>query len=205
MEARQLEACLYLDSDVLLFADATQEARVFEGCDVTLSLTSPHCAFFNRRESLKKFCDFVMECYTSPGLFATLEEEYTSRQARGAPGGVCDMRVFGLFEKMGRGKAADLREIRDGATYDHAMGQSNGYEMLNGMKRVEWRDDRPWCKQEATGRMVRFNALHFQGSTKRSMRNHLRIASPQLKVMLLANRVIAERGKLLQKIRGGRA
>jgi hypothetical protein len=204
MRSRQLEACLYLDSDVLLFADATGEARVFEGCDVTLSLTSPHCLFFNRRESLERFCNFVMECYTTPALFAVLEEEFTSRQARNAPGGVCDMRVFGLFEKMGRGKAGDLREIRDGATYDHAMGQSNGYEMRNGIKRVEWRDGRPWCRQEATGEMVRFNALHFQGSTKRFMHAHLRIASPKLKLLLLANRVMAERGKLWQKIRGRR-
>jgi hypothetical protein len=202
MESRQIESCLYLDSDVLLFADATQEARAFEGCDVTLSLTSPHCAFFNRRESLERFCGFAVECFTSPALFAVLEEEYTSRQARNAPGGVCDMRVFGLFEKMGRGKAGDLREIRDGATYDHAMGQSNGYEMLNGVKRVEWREGRPWCRQESTGKLVRFNALHFQGSSKRFMRDHLRIASPQLKLMLLVNRAMAERGKLMQKIRG---
>ncbi len=202
MKARQLEGCLYLDSDVLLFADATQEARGFEGCDVTLSLTSPHCAFFNRRESLERFCEFVMECYTTPALFSVLEEEFTSRQARNAPGGVCDMRVFGLFEKMGRGKAGDLREIRDGATYDHAMGQSNGYAMRDGIKQVEWRDGLPWCRQESTGELVRFNALHFQGSTKRFMRAHLRIGSLQLKLMLLANRVTAERGKLMQKICG---
>jgi hypothetical protein len=200
LKAQQLDSCLYLDSDVLLFADATEEARAFAGCDVTLSQTSPHCAFFNRREGLDRFCDFVMECYTSPKLFAQLESEFFERRARKAPGGVCDMRVFSLFDAMGRGKAGDLRKIRDGATYDHAMGQSNGYEMRNGIKHVEWRDGRPFCRNEATGEMVRFNALHFQGDAKRLLRTHLQLKSPGLKLAYQINRLLAERGKLRQKL-----
>jgi hypothetical protein len=204
LKAKQLDACLYLDSDVLLFADATQEARVYQECDLTLSQTSPHCVFFNRRESLDRFCDFLMECYTSPELFARLDAEYIERQARKAPGGVCDMRVFSLFDTMGMGKAGDLREIRDGATYDHAMGQSDGYEMRNGIKHIEWRDGRPFCRHEATGEMVRFKALHFQGSAKRFLRRHVRLSSPGLKLTFQINRLIGERGKLLQKLRRAR-
>jgi hypothetical protein len=201
LKAQQLDACLYLDSDVLLFADATTEARAFVDCDVTLSNTSPHCLYFNRRESLDRFCDFAMECYQTPGLFARLESEYTARQARKAPGGVCDMRVFGLFETLGRGKAGDLRQIRNGATYDHAMGYSDGYEMRDGIKKIEWRDGRPFCRREATGEMVRFNALHFQGSTKKFLARNVRLSSPGLKFDFQINRLIGERGKLLQKLR----
>jgi hypothetical protein len=204
LKTQNLDACLYLDSDVLFFADATQEARAFEGCDVTLSIESPHCMYFNRRESLDRFCDFLMECYTSPELFTRLEAHYIERQARNAPGGVCDMRAFTLFQTLGRGKAGDLREIRDGATYDHSMGQSNGYEMRNGIKHIEWQDGRPFCKHEASGEMIRFNALHFQGDTKRQLGPHVRLSSPEMKFYFQINRLLAERGKLLQKMPGAR-
>jgi hypothetical protein len=200
LKAQRLDGCLYLDSDVLLFADATREARAFVDCDVTLSQTSPHCLFFNRRESLDRFCDFCMECYTSPALFGQLDAMYQERQAQKLPGGICDMRVFGLFDIMGRGKAGDLRQIRDGATFDHTMDQSNGYEMRNGLKHIEWREGLPYCHQEATGDWVRFNVLHFQGSTKRHLQAHVRLKSPGLKMAWRYNRVIAERGKLMQKI-----
>jgi hypothetical protein len=203
LKARQLDACLYLDSDVLLFADATEEARAFQGCDVTLSLDSPHCLFLNRRASLDGFCDFLMECYASPALFAQIESHYLALQARNAPGGVCDMTAFGLFRTLGRGRAGDLREIREGATYDHAMGESNGYEMCDGIKRIHWRNARPECRLESTGEMVRFKALHFQGSSKRFLRRHVRLKTPGLKLAFQVNRVIGERGKLLQKL--GRA
>ena len=200
LKEQRIEACLYLDSDVLLFADATREARIFADRDVTLSSISPHCLFFNRRESLDRFCDFLMECYTAPELFTRLESHYLALQAAKAPGGVCDMTAFGLYRDLGRGQAGDLRQIRDGATYDHAMSESNGYEMANGIKRVHWVEDKPHCREEATGKLIRFNVLHFQGGAKRFLGAHVRLSRPGLKFAHQFNRLMGERGKLLQKI-----
>jgi hypothetical protein len=204
LQAQALDACLYLDSDVLLYSDATAQARRFADFDLTPSHESPHCMFINRKAGLDSFCAFLMECYESPELFGRLESHYRKLQSENRPGGVCDMTVFGLFGALGRGRVVDLYSIRDGGAFDHAMGDANGFETENGIKKVRWHDGLPHCLYQPDGQLVRFHTLHFQGSAKRFLGSHVKLSSPGLKVIFQVNRLIAEGGKLLQKLAGRR-
>jgi hypothetical protein len=202
LRAQALDACLYLDSDVLLYSNATVEARRFADVDLTPSQNSPHCMFINRRSALDRFCAFLMECYTSREAFARLESDFLTLQRLKLPGGASDMSAIRLFGILGHGKVADLYPLREGGAFDHAMGDSNGFEMENGIKKIRWRDGLPCCRHQATGELVRFHTLHFQGNTKRFLRSHVKLSSPALKAIFRINRLLAERGKLLQKWTG---
>jgi hypothetical protein len=199
LEAQALGACLYLDSDVLLYSDATVQARRFAEFDLTPSQTSPHCMFINRKAGLDHFCAFLMECYTSPELFGRLDTLFLKLQAENRPGGVCDMTAFGLFGSLGRGRVMDLYSIREGGAFDHAMSDANGFEMENGIKRIQWPGGLPHCRQQPGGQLLRFHTLHFQGSVKRFLRSHVRLSSLRLRLTFQVNRLIAERGKVRQK------
>jgi len=202
LETQSLDACLYLDSDVLLYSDATVQARRFTDFDLTPSRESPHCMFINRRAGLDRFCAFLMECYISPELFGRLESHFHKLQAENRPGGVCDMTAFGLFDALSRGRIVDLYPILEGGAFDHAMTDSNGFEMANGIKKIRWRDGLPYCMHQPDGQLVRFHTLHFQGRAKRFLRSHVRLSTPRLKFIFQVNRLVAERGKLLQKWAG---
>ena len=199
LQAQGWDACLYLDSDVLLYSDATRLAQRFLDFDLTPSHTSPHCMFINRRAALDRFCDFLTECYTNPKLWSRLEEHYAKLQASGLPGGVCDMTAFGLFDELGRGKIADLYAPRDEGVFDHSINDPNGFAMRQGIKRMEWREGYPHGQRESEGAWLRFHTLHFQGNSKRFLRAHVKLASPRLRFTYQLNRLIAEKGKLLRK------
>jgi GR25 family glycosyltransferase involved in LPS biosynthesis len=200
LEKRGLDACLYLDSDVLLFSNATGEARRFEQYDLTPSHTSPHCMFIHSREKLRKFCSFLMECYSSPELFGRLEKHYLELQARNAPGGVCDMTAFGLYEEMGLGQMADLYPAKDGSAYDHSMSDAGGFEMENGIKKIYWPEKgRPHGRLVANGQMVAFHTLHFQGATKQFMPKHMRLGSLVAALIHCGNRLAYFYGRLFER------
>jgi hypothetical protein len=204
LRAQALDACLYLDSDVLLYSNATVEARRFVDVDLTPSQNSPHCMFISRRSAVDRFCAFLIECYTSREAFARLESDFLTLQKLKLPGGACDMSAIRLFGILGHGRVADLYTLREGGAFDHAMGDSNGFEMENGIKKIQWRGGLPHCRHQSDGELVRFHTLHFQGSAKRFLRPHVKLSSPRLKFIFQINRLLAECGKLLQKWAGDR-
>jgi hypothetical protein len=205
LEARRLPGCLYLDSDVLLYERIEKLAPQFENYDLTPSRFSPHCMFILRRETLGQFCDFLFECYQAPEILAEFESRYTKLSAAGKQGGACDMTAFELYEKKGRGCVADLELWpRDHGAFDHAMGDPHGgFEMQDGVKHIEWRDNQPWGFHIAEQKWVRFNVLHFQGPAKGRIFRHTRLKGLRQRTFYLWNRLIAKRGKYLQKLRRG--
>ena len=70
LHAHNLQACLYLDTDTMLYADATADAAKFKQFDFTLCWNTVGCVFYlNRREGLDAS---VSSCWTStPRRIAT--------------------------------------------------------------------------------------------------------------------------------------
>jgi hypothetical protein len=110
------------------------------------------------------------------------------------------MTVFGLYRELDRGRNADLYRVNNGAAYDHAMSWIDGFEAQNGIKKIQWLDGQPHATQKPGGKLVRFHTLHFQGGAKRFLRAHVHLTSLRLKMLHQWNRLVAERGKLLEKI-----
>jgi hypothetical protein len=159
--------------------------------------------FINSREKLRKFCSFLLECYSSPELFGRLESHYLALQARQEPGGVCDMTAFALYDELGLARMADLYPVRNGKAYDHAMSISNGggFMMENGIKKIHWSERREPCgRLAANGEQVVFHTLHFQGGTKQFMTEHLRLDSLRLKASHAWNQKMSESNSLMARL-----
>ncbi len=204
LRKQALDSCLYLDSDVLLFARAEEEARRFADYALTLSGTnpsSPHCMYLIGRRNLDAFCDFVVEAYTNSTLFRCLEAVYIDRQARGLKGGVCDMTAFDLFRRHQCAKTLDISVVVDGVAYDNSMcDPTQGFEMRKGIKLVRWKENLPCGRLVTTGQWVRLMALHFQGPAKGRIFNHVRLCSWKGRIHYWWNRLVAKKGKYQQKL-----
>jgi hypothetical protein len=201
MRKHNLDSCLYLDSDVLLFTDADEQARRFSSYDLTLTGISPHCVFVNGRKTLEQFCNFLLEAYTNPKLFQMFEAVYLDSQARGLAGGVCDMTGFGFFRHYGKPGILDISAVLDGTAYDNSMcDPGQGFEMQNGIKVIRWENDLPHGRFTATGEWVRLMALHFQGPSKGRIFEHMRLRSWSGRTCYFWNRLQAKKGKYRQKL-----
>ena len=171
--ANKIPRCLYLDSDMMLYTDVTQDSEKFAHFDFTLTHQTNGCIFFlNRVEALGEFCQFLMDVYNKKDryLYDKMVAHYAVRKRHGLKGGVCDMTAFQLYSESHFGEIGEVANIINGSVYDPAITISRpGFEMEGGVKKIVWRNDLPYGKHIRTGREIRFNSLHFQGSGIKSL------------------------------------
>lgn len=168
-----LEKCLCLDSDVMFYANVLEEQKKFANFDLTLSYgTSPHCVFVNNLNALEKFCRFVVELYTDPNALAYIEQTMQECMENNLYGGVSDMTAFKVFKETGDCCIGEITSIIEGSTYDHNINISEEFQFENGIKTIYFLEKQPYCKHIPSDQAIRFNALHFQGKAKTSMKEH---------------------------------
>jgi hypothetical protein len=169
MEHNAIHQCLYLDSDVLLYTDIEQERRKYSDCALTLSYNyGLGFNIINDIGILNEFCDFIVKCFISQALYRNLVEK------AGPQGAVCDMLVFHEFQKRTSRKIGDISVVIDKTKHDANINLSEGFEMEDGVKKVTWTDDNPYCRDIKTGALIRFNSLHFQGGSKHLIKDYFR-------------------------------
>ena len=100
LTARRIDQCVYLDSDVLLYADVTEEMKKFRRFDFTLCWHTIGCVFFlNRMDGLEDLCQFMLDVYTKKDRYQydRMVAQFALRQKNQLPGGACDMTALQLY------------------------------------------------------------------------------------------------------------
>jgi hypothetical protein len=180
MKKEALPVCLYLDSDVLFFGDASQEFKKFDQFDFTLSHRCCGSNSFFTLKGLEGFCDFLMAFYQNRTSYdyERVAAHYHIRNKHGLGGGVCDMTLLEFYAyKICPGKVGEMMYIVDGSTYDHNINTSDQYYEMDpykGIKNIQWIDGLPHCKQLSSDKLIRFNTLHFQGQAKQYITGYAR-------------------------------
>ncbi len=173
LAAHNLNKCLYLDSDTLLYADVTLERKKFEQFDFTLSQACCGCTFFlNRSEALDDFCQFLKDIYMRKNqyYYDKMVYNFALRQKNGLKGGGSDMWAFEAYRQAHFGEIGEAGLVVDGSVYDPNISQPHpGFEMSNGIKRISWHNDKPYGRHLRSGKEIRFNSLHFQGNKAKAL------------------------------------
>lgn len=174
MVGNDLNNALYLDSDVMLYADIGIEQEKFNQYSFTLSRGHCGCVcFINNVEALGKFCQFLIDIYSKKDRYHydKMLSHYVVRKMNQLPGGACDMTALELFSKQEFGNIGEVSHIIDGSTYDININISDpGFEMDEGIKKIIWRENVPYGIHLRTGKEIKYNSLHFQGRAKKLMR-----------------------------------
>lgn len=173
-----IEEFIYLDSDVLVFQDFDKlvplfgNARIVNTCD---EMGVPAFTYFKSYSVIDEFCHYLLKSYTDPAMLARLEQLYQPFNADPEMlGGISDMVLFHLyFQDHPEGTLkADL--INNEVAIDACINREDGFEMEDGMKKIYWKDNIPYCKQTKSGKLIRFAMLHYQGHAKSFMRRDYR-------------------------------
>jgi hypothetical protein len=64
----------------------------------------------------------------------------------------------------------NLLEPHDGSVFDHHIGVADGVEFRDQRKCFQFIDGHPYARCEASGELIRFRCIHFQGRGKALIR-----------------------------------
>lgn len=166
MQRQELEACLYLDSDVMLYTNATQEHQRLQAFDLALTEDVPSCVYINRSSAIGQFCDLITQLYTNPMTLEHLEATFKQQLRHSIATSISDMYAFQEYRRRYPQQVGELCAIVDGYSYDARLTEGQGYvRQADGIKQVTLIDGEPLGHLES-GVPVRFRALHFQGLAK---------------------------------------
>jgi hypothetical protein len=175
MRAQEIRRCLYIDSDVLLYANAENEIIKYEQFDFTLTHRCCGSSSFFTHTGLVGICDFMMATYSNKQSYEyeKIASHYHIRQKHKLPGGVCDMTLLEFYSYQICGRVGEMMHIIDGATWDHSINESDqGFDMKSGIKNIQFLNCSgplgtgflPHCQKGEE--RIRFHSLHLQGPAK---------------------------------------
>ncbi len=174
LTAHHVEQCLYLDSDIMLYADVTKDRKKFDRFDFTLCWNTMGCVFFlMRRDGLEGFCRFLMDIYNKKDRYHydKMLAHFAVRRKNRLTGGACDMTAFQLYSEANFGQVGEASHIVDGSVYDPNINRPQpGFEIDRRNQENHLEGRTALRKRYArTGEEIRFNSLHFQGKAKQLM------------------------------------
>ncbi|PSB30672.1 tetratricopeptide repeat protein [Stenomitos frigidus] len=172
MSRQALEQCFYLDSDVMLYEDITRDQQRLKNVQIALTADVPSAVFVNDFASLERFCSFVFNLYQNPDSFQIIEAAFKAQLQNNLATSISDMFAFAEYRRQYPHQVGDLLEIKDDSTYDAGMTTSDGFELLNGVKAIHFQHQQPFGKHLDSDKTIRFKVLHFQGRSKRSIKDY---------------------------------
>ena len=167
------DGALYIDNDILFFANATAEFQKRKHLYCTLSgKSSGHSSYWSL-EGLEAFCDYLMEIYGNKDSydFIRLANHFHVRQHFGLDGGLCDMTLLESFSRYKYphlvGECSIVSEDKNCSMYyDHVMHEPEGFEYKNGIKHFNFKNGIPFSTYVKLGKEIPFATIHFQGPNK---------------------------------------
>lgn len=179
MERNGEKAAWHFDTDVMLYCDVEE----IDYGDAIAAIQIPrkpwpagisasgHASYWTL-EALRDFCWFMHRMYTSERGLAVLQFKWAFHMLWKLPGGVCDMTLLYIWS-LGKNIINNARVI-DGATFEHNINIAGNliedeYRMKDGIKEITMKSGMPRGWHGHRQEHITFNAIHFQGRSKRLM------------------------------------
>lgn len=183
MEYNKQAAAWHFDTDVMVYSDVAEvsygdsiAALQIPRKSLPAGLSASGHASYWTLEALEDFCDFMYRMYTSEKGLNTLQVKWAWHMLTKTPGGVCDMTLLYIWS-LGKDVVNNAKVI-DGATFEHNVNSPGNliedeYRMKDGIKEISWEGtEYPHGWHEHRREWVKFNAIHFQGKSKRLMEEY---------------------------------
>jgi hypothetical protein len=204
MVSENMERCLYLDSDVLLYTDIVSESKRFDAFGMTIAGISGHTNFISNREVLSRFCDFIYNAYADGSAIEVLKQKYQRFRENHEAGGISDMTFFVEFKEEYPDEVLDIGQKINQTLYDISMNYTKGLVIANGFKSILWAEGYPHVVNPQTG-AIRIHTLHFQGESKPLMYRNIKPFSIGLWVFYNLNKLFWYYQRLRKKMAKARA
>ncbi len=159
MAGHGIQRCVYIDSDVLLYKDISDD---FLDCDMAFSKGhSGHTMFINNFKALDSFCAFIKANYEMGDHKAMIERTRHYYPEGLFADAVGDMVLLNNFMLSSDFFFMDTSKVYNGCTYDHNI-NTEGIPFIG--------TDLIPRRATPSGDTIKLNSLHFQGAAKEYMK-----------------------------------
>jgi len=172
MAACGLDACTYLDTDVLLTRTTDGEQARTVRFGLTYTGYSTHVCFVNRLTALRQFCAYITVLYADLASEEEKRQWHRKMDADCGGGGVSDMTLFHWFQKEHPEILGDYPAIFGDSPFDVALDEVRGFQQdEEGFKHLVWENGRP-SAITTDSRKIELAALHHQGRGKSRLKEN---------------------------------
>lgn len=166
MEAKGLESCIYLDTDILLTKNIAEEQASTLGFGLVYAGYSAHLCCVNQVSALRQLCNYIIDLYLNPLAEKRMIDWHREVVADCGSSGVADMTLFHWFQKDYPEVLGDYPAIFGDSPFDVSLEEICGFQAdENGFKRLVWANGRP-SAVAVDGRLIPLASLHHQGRGK---------------------------------------
>lgn len=188
MLSEELEVVALCETDTMLYCrmgDVAEELGEFTAA-FAIPQNQPeyrwsasfHASIWTR-EGIEGLCEVQERGYSTEGGLERIRSKWDHHRREKLAGGVCIM-TFLWFLSQEMGGVINLSRVRDGSVFDHNVRVAENcgpedfeMEAVEGyprpIKKVVWQNGLPYGYHLPSDRLVRFNALHFNSSSKKLM------------------------------------
>jgi len=166
---------LIIDSDVLLYCNVSEAFQPFLKNKITIyKERGPHVTYMNDKSTIMEFCDYIIKLYTDENLFKKLLDKFEHHKVYKLPGGVDDMHALYEYSLAFPDNIGNTAIEKEGAIFDGTFSAEEGFEYddKRNIKKIFWKDKLPYVKELKTNKLIRLNAIHFQGISKAYMHKY---------------------------------
>ncbi len=184
LREESIARALYLDSDSMLFAEATSLFDQVPAVNLCTSRAGgPACTFI--RKSLQPFLDFVLAKYRDQAFLDYWKKRSDAAIAKGGLDNLGDMSFIELFTTTQPEGAIYPNDLPAGHI-DHCIHVPDGMETRRKRrhkfrKKIFWQIENgcllPYFKRASDGQEIKALAVHFQSGAKRKIRRFNRVNS----------------------------
>ncbi len=189
MKQRNIEQCVYLDSDILVYNNLSKVESSFPKYDMTWCGFSAHTNYIKNRVTLENYCNNILDCY-SDNFPEKLKEKSLFYQVISAKTemNISDMTFWHDYNVRYPNSLLDISLPNLNGTFDRSMEDTRVFEMKEeGFKKINWQNNKPNCKEIESGILYPFITLHFQGRGKQVLKKHFKYNSIRFKILCSLN------------------
>ena len=182
MKRNNIERCLHIDSDVLLFCDVWQAGEPYRTYGMTLSTWGNpnylmgHTCYINDYHLLDGFCQMLLDYFTNAEKSLFLDELFVKLRINSEYTAISDMSLLKLFYDKNSQHMGKVSDIVNDTTFDYRLTSCEGGYLANSrlfkkeMKKIFFEDRFPYCWNTVLQKNIRFHSIHFHGNMKYMMK-----------------------------------
>ncbi len=172
MNLNNIDKCIYLDSDILVYKDLSKVEKNFSKYDMTWCGFSAHTNFITNRKALENYCKNVIDCYSNKFPNELRNKSLYHQVISGKTNmNISDMTFFHDYNLRYPNSLLDISLPNEKGTFDRSIEDTRVFEGdQNDFKKIYWQKKKPYCKEIASQKLIPFVTLHFQGKGKKILK-----------------------------------
>lgn len=191
MVDKKIDKCVYLDSDVLVYSDLSAVHQLMPAHSMTWLGFSAHTNFINDINSLKLYCDNVIDSYCD-NLPENIKNKtfFFERINNNNNMNISDMTFWADYNLRYPGQLLDISKACEYGAFDISTEHSFEYDSLdNDFKKIYFKGMVPYCKTKSGQEYIPFLTLHFAAKTKFLLKQYFQYSTIEFKVFRFVNNI----------------